>query len=336
MARVGIFGGRFNPIHYGHINSLLSVAETLQLSKVLVMPAYQSPLSDPMDFGPTPDERLEMVRLALKEYAPLVHVSDDEIRRGGISYTIDTIHDLLARRPEDQLNLIVGLDQFENFDRWKNVNEILSLVDVVVTSRPGLVLPKRREGLPAGIVQWVADFDGEEAILKTGRTIHFVQLKDVSISATEVRRRVRQGLPIHEHVPSAVELYIHEKRLYESVLKAVGDYSKLLRFAAKVLDEKGALRIIGFDVREIQSTTEFTLVASGSSTRHASALAENLAKEIRKEFGVWPQNTEGQREGRWIVLDYGALIVHVFYDYVRQEYRLEDLWKAAKIVHPLL
>ena len=60
---------------------------------------------------------------------------------------------------------------------------------------------------------------------------------------------------------------------------------------------------------------------------HATALAEHLIKEVKKDYNVWPESLEGQSEGRWIVIDYGALIVHSFYDYVRQEYRLEDLWK---------
>ena len=68
------------------------------------------------------------------------------------------------------------------------------------------------------------------------------------------------------------------------------------------------------------------VIASGTSTRHASALAEHLSREVKRDFGVWPEHLEGIGEGRWVLLDYGALIVHVFYDFVRQEYRLEELW----------
>lgn len=76
--------------------------------------------------------------------------------------------------------------------------------------------------------------------------------------------------------------------------------------------------------------SEFTLVASGTSTRHAASLAENLVTAVKDEFHLHPQSVEGLDEGRWVVVDYGSLIVHIFYDFVRQEYNLEGLWKMAK------
>jgi len=81
-----------------------------------------------------------------------------------------------------------------------------------------------------------------------------------------------------------------------------------------------------YDLRDRPAASELALICSRTSTRHASAMAEPLTREIKKEYGVWPLGLEGQNEGRWVVADYGALIVHVFYDFVRQEYRLEDLW----------
>jgi len=72
------------------------------------------------------------------------------------------------------------------------------------------------------------------------------------------------------------------------------------------------------------------LIASGTSTRHAASLAENVVQAVKEEYNVLPQSVEGVDEGRWVVIDYGSLIVHVFYDFVRQEYSLEKLWKDGK------
>jgi nicotinate-nucleotide adenylyltransferase len=90
--------------------------------------------------------------------------------------------------------------------------------------------------------------------------------------------------------------------------------------------DKGGVNVKNYDLRDKSAPSEFTVICSGTSTRHATALAEHLTREVKKDYNVWPQNIEGQSEGRWIVIDYGALIMHTFYDYVRQEYRLEELW----------
>jgi nicotinate-nucleotide adenylyltransferase len=90
------------------------------------------------------------------------------------------------------------------------------------------------------------------------------------------------------------------------------------------------LNVKGFDLRPTTAPTEFSLVASGTSTRHTAALAEGVLSAVKEEFNVFPQSVEGMAEGRWVLLDYGSLIVHVFYDFVRQEYRLEELWREAR------
>lgn len=85
-------------------------------------------------------------------------------------------------------------------------------------------------------------------------------------------------------------------------------------------------------MRNLVSPTEFSLIASGTSTRHAVSLAENLIQAVKEEYGAYPQSLEGITEGRWVLVDYGSLIVHVFYDFARQEYQLEQLWKEGKEV----
>lgn len=329
--RMGLFGGLFNPFHLGHLNSALSVGEKMQLQKIFVVPSYQSPLRPPVE-GPSAEQRLEMTQLGVGKQHSQLEVVDCEVQRGGISYTIDTIHWFRKKYSDAQLVLIVGLDQFEHFDKWKEFKKILQNVDLVVTSRPGAEFPYETQQFPQGLQELIEDFDGKSALLRTGRTVFFVQLKDVDVSATEIRRRLRSGQPIHSLVPGPVAEYIGKHKFYESVNKSIGDFDKFTRFCAKTVSSKAGINIQAYDLRKLGALSEYTLISSGTSTRHTTALSEHLVREVKKEYGVWPLSVEGQKEGRWVVVDYGALIVHLFYDYLRQEYKLEELWRKGQLI----
>jgi len=326
MSKIGIFGGSFDPIHFGHINSLTTVREKMELDQVLVVPTAESPLKVKTQ-GESPEARVAMIEAGLGDLADGIVISDIELKRGGTSYTIDTLRELQNAGTEDQFYLIIGLDQLEQFDQWKNFEEILNRVDLVVTSRPGLRFPKIQRQFPKGISPFVEDFDGHVAILNNGRSIFFVQLEDVEASSSEIRRKLRLGQPIHGLVPGDVLKYIEENQLYAALSKKIGDFEKFTEFCFQILKDQGGIGVRAFDLRELNAPSEFGMVASGTSVRHASSLAEKVIEETRKKFGVWPQGIEGLSEGRWVVVDYGPVMIHVFYDFVRQEYRLEDLWK---------
>lgn len=327
----GIFGGTFDPFHNGHLNSLRTVKEQLGLDEIRVVPAFQSPFRQPLH-GPEPEQRLQIVEAALEPYADELVVDDREIRRKGVSWTIETLRSLVDEDPDREWHLIIGMDQFENFDRWKDFDKILELAHLVVTSRPESELPTDMESFPPGVRAQAEDFDGATALLKGGKNIYFIQLEDVEASGTEIRRRLRAGQSISELVPLEVENKIRSLRLYESFDHKIGDFEAFTHFCAKVLEDKGGISVLGYDLREIDAPSEFTLITSGTSTRHAQALAESVSRAVKQEYGVFPQSVEGTREGRWVVLDYGSLMVHIFYDYVRQEYRLEELWRDAKLM----
>jgi nicotinate-nucleotide adenylyltransferase len=325
--KVGFFGGNFDPFHYGHLNSILTVAEQLKLDEVRIMPASISPLRLQTQSS-SPEQRLEMLKRGIKGHGDLIQIDTREIERGGISYTIDTVESYLKeKKAEDPaVTLIIGMDQFLKFDQWKGFERLLALVDLAVTTRPGMELPYSLEEWPLAVRNLVGDSDSKQAVLKTGRTIYFIQLEDVEVSGTEIRRKVRINQDVQTLVPPGVEEYIREHKLYETVQRLIGDFEKFSAYCEKVLADKGGINVKTYDLRERSAPSEFTVIASGTSTRHASALSEHLIREVKKDYGVWPENFEGQIEGRWIVIDYGALIVHTFYDFVRQEYRLEDLW----------
>lgn len=329
MRKIGIFGGSFNPPHVGHINVVLTVQKKLGIDRVHIIPAAQNPLKHPIE-GASPEHRLEMARLAFSTYGDNFVVDDREISRGGISYSIDTINELAALYPKEELYLIMGNDVFEEFGSWKDVPKILEKVNLVVVSRPGADLPESKEALPKFLQPYAKDFDFNMVELTTGKNIQFLSLKDIEISAADLRKKIRAHRNTEKFLPLSVESYIKEHHIYQTIGPKVGDYEKFTHFCADFLNSKKGINVRAFDLRELTAPTEFSLIASGTSTRHAASLAENLIQAVKEEYGVYPQSLEGLSEGRWVLVDYGSLIVHVFYDFARQEYQLEQLWKHGK------
>ena len=185
--RLGILGGSFNPIHHGHLIVATRVAEALDLERVLLIPAAVAPLKDPGALAPARD-RWEMLRRAIRGN-PLFEACDLELRRGGLSYTVDTLRELHRRRPADY-RLILGADAARLLPRWKEAAEVLRLARPAVAARPGHgTVP----GLPKKDI---------------------VEVPLLEISGTEIRDRVRRGLSIRYLVPDAVERYIRRRGLY--------------------------------------------------------------------------------------------------------------------------
>jgi nicotinate-nucleotide adenylyltransferase len=326
--RVGLFGGTFNPLHVGHVNAINTAHDRLKLDKVVVIPAAQNPRKPPVE-GPTHNQRVEMLHRGLDEY-DFIEIDEQELKRGGPSFTVDTVQAYAKDVNPENLYVIMGIDQFEEFDKWKNFEKILTLANLLVVTRPNHSLPFGAEDLPEGLRPLVGEFDRQYIALNSGRSIEFLRLKDIDVSATDVRKHLRTGRSVDRHLSIGVEEYIREQKLYAPIDDRVGDYEKFTRFCAQALFEKKAINVRGFDLRKTEAPTEFTVIASGTSTRHASSLAEAVQKAVKEEFNVLPHSVEGSSEGRWVLLDYGGLIVHVFYDFVRQEYRLEDLWKQGR------
>lgn len=327
--RIGIFGGTFDPLHIGHIQCVRTVHTRLNLEKIFVIPAAQNPRKPRVE-GPLDEDRLEMCRVGLRSDAEYVIVDDREIKRGGLSYTVTTLESFAKDYKPEEMHLIIGMDQFEELDRWHRVDQILELANIVVVSRTGHNVPVVAEDFPKGLVPYLADFEKGFGQLTTGRHIEFIRMPNIDISATDLRKRIRTGRSVEKYMSIEVEEFIKERGLYGPINIKVGDYEQFAHFCANVLFEKKGLNVKGFDLRPTTAPAEFALIASGTSTRHTAALAETVQAAVKDEYGVFPQSVEGASEGRWVLLDYGSLIVHIFYDFVRQEYRLEELWKNAK------
>lgn len=329
MSRIGIFGGTFNPIHAGHVNSMVEVQKKLNLDEIKVIPAYQSPGRELIE-SPTPEQRLEMVELGLRDQYEFINIDSREIERQGTSYTIDTLKSLMGEQDAEYF-VIVGLDQFGSFDTWKNFDEILGSANLIVTSRLGYQFPLSKKDFPEGLREHVAEFDGYQCLLTSGKWIHFVRLNDIDISSTEVRRRLKIGQSTDRYLALSVENYIHNNGLYDISSPKIDDFKDFTVEVAEILDQKGAINTLAFDFTETKDyIVEYSIVCSASNKRQSSSLADFVMNTMKEKYNVRPIGIDGQDDGRWIVVDYGGLIIHIFYDFVRQEYLLEQLWKGAK------
>ncbi len=197
--RIGILGGTFDPVHLGHLLIAEESRIGLQLDQVLFVPAGRPWLKVGQPLTEA-NHRVRMVELAIASN-PHFQVRRDEVDRPGLSYTVDTLEELRAELPADtELYFILGLDAFESFHRWKEPEKILDLSRLVVVSRPGYADDERD--------QLLARYRSH------GDRICLLPVHKVEFSATEIRRRVDEGVSFRYQVPEAVEEYILEQGLY--------------------------------------------------------------------------------------------------------------------------
>jgi nicotinate-nucleotide adenylyltransferase len=214
--RIGLFGGTFDPIHWGHLRSAEEVSESFGLDRVLFIPASIPPHKRGQTTTPARD-RLEMVRLAVARN-PRFKVSTVEIRRPGVSYSIDTVGYFARRKRQgDSLFFIVGLDAFREIGSWKNFAEIFPLCDFIVTSRPGSKDSDPLRGTGVAVKKLFC-YDSKQRNYKhrSGTRVFFIKLTDIAISASEIRRRIKEGESIRYLVPLGVETYIKKQGLYRN------------------------------------------------------------------------------------------------------------------------
>lgn len=327
--KIGIYGGSFNPVHAGHLNSLRTVLKKNKLNKIFLVPNSKNPLKDAEDV-PSAEHRVNMLKLAIKDDAQFF-VDEQEVVRGGVSYSIETVRFYESKYGSENVYFIMGADTFENIDQWKNFEDILKAVNLIVTTRPKSDLPYSVEDFPKGVQALVKSLDPAGKVkLKTGRDIYYTQLEDIDISATEVRKKLKLSRPVESFLTYEVEKYIKENSIYAPLKIKIPDFLKFTHFCSQVLVSKKAITVKALDLNNTTAPSEYVVIASGTSTKQAVSLGESVLKAVKEEFGVYPISIEGMEEGRWVLIDYGALIVHVFYDYVRSEYQLEKLWAGGK------
>ncbi|NLW02630.1 MAG: nicotinate (nicotinamide) nucleotide adenylyltransferase [Clostridiaceae bacterium] len=197
---VGIMGGTFNPIHYGHLMMCEHIREEFGLKKVLFVPA-KSPPHKGGEWVAEAGHRMEMVRMAIRGN-PFFEPCDVELRLEGPSYTVETLKILTGEYgAENRLSLILGADSMVQFTTWKRYGEILGMADIIVAKRPDT----DSRALDQAIARIRAEHNA---------VIHLSGASELDLSSTRIRNRVREGLSIKYMVPECVEEYIHEHGLY--------------------------------------------------------------------------------------------------------------------------
>ena len=214
--KIGLFGGTFDPIHWGHLRSAEEVGEAFALDRVYFIPASIPPHKRGQTTTPARD-RLQMVRLAVARN-PRFGASTREISRRGVSYSIDTIRQFAATKPNrDSLYFIIGLDAFREIETWKDFGEIFPLCHFIVTSRPGSKDQDPLKGTGVAVKKlFCYDFRRRNYRHSSGTRIYFIELTDIAISASEIRALVKRGKSIRYLVPPAVEKYIKRRGLYRA------------------------------------------------------------------------------------------------------------------------
>lgn len=214
-ARLGVLGGTFDPVHFGHLRAAEEIADLFGLERVMLVPAAQNPLRRGAA-GASPEARLEMARLAV-EGNPRLLAADLEVRRGGPSYTIDTLEELAGRLPETALVLAMGADAWREFGSWRRSEAVLLLADIAVMTRPGSPAPDFPGGLLAPLPPALRSaYRPEGGLLRhpSGRTIAAAPVTPLDISATRVRALAASGKSLRYLVPDAVAEYIAGRGLY--------------------------------------------------------------------------------------------------------------------------
>jgi nicotinate-nucleotide adenylyltransferase len=185
--KIGILGGTFNPIHFGHLHLAERVREKLSLDKVIFIPANIPPHKDNTDIA-APKNRLKMIKLAILDN-PCFLVSDIEIKREGVSYTIDTLKILRKKFKNAELFFIIGSDEVRGLNSWKDIENIKEIVQFVVAKRPGYSLNNLNDFIQ-------------------------IEIEEMDISGYQIRKRIREDKSIRYLVPEKVRRYILKRKLY--------------------------------------------------------------------------------------------------------------------------
>ena len=199
--KIGIYGGTFNPFHLAHKKMAVLFIEGFGLDKCLIVPAYQSPFKD-VDNSIDKQHIINMIRLSINDNSKL-GIETYELNKSRTSFTIDTINYLRSINPDDELNLLIGTDQFLSFEKWKDWEIILKKVNLVIANR--------KDGNNTDL----------RAIAENYRTnymasINFLNNDIIQISASNIRDSIKLNSDISDLVTIDVAEYIYKNNLYRS------------------------------------------------------------------------------------------------------------------------
>jgi nicotinate-nucleotide adenylyltransferase len=216
--KTGLFGRTFNPVHSGHVLIMADIIDAYSLDSVIIVPAAVPP-HKPADYMADINLRLEMTRLAFADL-PRCRVSDIETKRGGRSYTVDTVHYFLKTLPsKPALFFIVGLDAFLELDTWKDYMALLKTIPFIVINR---LLPggAEQQALASFLTSKISPgyaFSPQGSVFVDDNfmPVFFYKTSAIDISSTQIRERLKTGRPVQDMLPDDVEQFIKERGLYQ-------------------------------------------------------------------------------------------------------------------------
>ena len=316
-------GGTFDPVHNGHLVAASEVADLFDLDEVVFVPTGQ-PWQKSRDVTPAEDRYLMTVIATASN--PRFSVSRVDIDRGGATYTRDTLRDLRALNPDADLFFITGADALASILSWQDWEEMFALAKFVGVSRPGYEL----------------DGDHIQKALKEmpPDALTLVEVPALAISSTDCRKRAEVGRPIWYLVPDGVVQYVSKRNLYRSPalvaqeqteVSASDEAIEMATVAARAASSKLADDVVVIDVSGQLVITDCFVIASATNERQVNAVVDEVEEKMRLA-GYKPARREGAREGRWTLLDFVDIVVHIQHQDERNFYALDRLWRDCPII----
>ena len=314
--KIGIFGGGFNPLHNGHVNSCVQVKDNFNLDHIYVVPVHK-PVHKKNIKKILNKDRYLMIESFFSGLNPDITVHDYEFKSKKPNYTIYTIDYFHKTFPEDDLYLIMGIDQFLYLDSWKDIDKILNLCHLIVTSRPPYPWPITKNKLPKIVKEMHENFKNHSIDLKTNKTIHFYKLNDIEISSFQIRNHMTKGASIEKMVPKKINTLI------KTNLK--NNFEEITHFCSQIITEKQGFNVLGWNFIKTNYFSDFVIISSALNKTHCISLSEHIVDLVKEKYHIKPKHVEGIKGGEWVIVDYGSLIIHLFYDFIRNKYQLEEL-----------
>ena len=336
--KIGIFGGTLDPVHLGHLRAAEEVHEALALDEMWFVPAYLPPHKLEKELTPF-EHRLNMVQLAI-DGVEHFRASTIEAERKGVSFSVDLLRQINQIYGKScTFYFVVGTDAALELDSWKDWQQIPKLTNLVIIKRPPVTIKDVRKKFSEIYPGMEMVTGPSPKIPKDGANVILaIETTGIEISSTRIRKKVKQGKSIRFLVPERVRNYIIENNLYvykkEKTLQKGQDSTsptRSMEIASKIyneiLDNKGE-RIVVLDMRGSSPVADFFIIAHGRSTRHVQGIASRMKRELGRQK-IKCRSIEGEEEGKWVLMDYDDVVVHLFYEPVRAFYDLEGLWVEA-------
>jgi len=214
---IGLFGGTFNPVHWGHLRTALEIKKALSMDTMILMPCGIPPHRDEPDIEP--EIRLAMLNAAIADNDEL-QVDDRELQRAGPSYTVDTLQFIRDEQGDVSIGLCVGADAFVYLDTWHQWTNLIKLAHIIVAYRPGWPVESLEQQVSGDLKAMLKQHLVTNSELLHEKPAGYVltqKVTDIDISSSKIRQCIAQGKSIEDYVPPNVLQFIKSKMLYQNI-----------------------------------------------------------------------------------------------------------------------